>query len=137
MRLAIIGAGPGGLYAALRAAKQNIPVDLFEKRKVGEGVICGECIFDSLGIMRQPDNGMLRPVDELVLQGRSQYPYPLGLRRKLWMMDRRAWQQNLAARAESIGVRIREKVKITPGRLTQMQKEYDWILDASGAPSVT
>lgn len=137
MRLAIIGAGPGGLYAALRAAKQNIPVDLFEKRKVGEGIICGECIFDSLGIMRKPDQGLLHPVDELVLQGRGQYPYPLSLRRKLWMVDRRTWQQNLAARAQRLGVRIYEKVKITRERLQQMQKEYDWILDASGAPPVT
>lgn len=36
MKIAIIGAGPGGLYAALAAAKQNIQVDLFEKEKSGK-----------------------------------------------------------------------------------------------------
>ena len=32
---------------------------------------------------------------------------------------------------------IHENAKITRTRLRQMQKEYDWILDASGAPSMT
>lgn len=137
MKLAIIGAGPGGLYAALRAVKQNHQVDLFEKRKVGEGIVCGECIFDSLGIMRKPGRGLLHSVDEIVLQGRGQYPFPLGRRRKLWMLDRRIWQQDLAGLAKSLGARIYENAGITRERLRQMQQEYDWILDASGAPSVT
>ena len=137
MKLAIIGAGPGGLYAALRAVKLNIRVDLFEKRKVGDGIVCGECIFDSLGIMRKPDRGLLHPVDELVLQGRRQYAFPLSRHRKLWMLDRRIWQQDLADVAKSLGVHIHEGVRITRERLRQMQKEYDWILDASGAPSLS
>jgi len=33
MKLAIIGAGPGGLYAALAAAGKDIQADLFEKGK--------------------------------------------------------------------------------------------------------
>jgi flavin-dependent dehydrogenase len=43
MKLAIIGAGPGGLYAALAAAGQGLQVDLWEKGRVGEGIVCGEC----------------------------------------------------------------------------------------------
>jgi len=53
------------------------------------------------------------------------------------MLDRRLWQQELASLAKSLGVVISENTKITPERLRQMQKEYDWILDASGAPSTT
>jgi len=137
MKIAIIGAGPGGLYAALAAARESIHVDLFEKRKVGEGIVCGECIFDSLGIMTRPGRGLLHPVDEIVLQGRAQYTSPLSRHRKLWMLDRRIWQQDLANLAGSRGVVIHENAKITQARLRQMQNEYDWIVDAGGAPSVT
>ncbi|MEN6488978.1 MAG: NAD(P)-binding protein, partial [Smithella sp.] len=137
MKIAIIGAGPGGLYAALAAIKQNIQVDLFEKGKVGEGIVCGECIFDSLGIMAQPGKGLLHPVNEIVFKGRENYTFPVSRYRKLWLLDRRSWQQELASLAQSLGVVIFENTKITPARLLQMQKEYDWILDAGGAPSTT
>ncbi|MHB8138026.1 MAG: NAD(P)/FAD-dependent oxidoreductase [Smithellaceae bacterium] len=137
MKIAIIGAGPGGLYAALAAAKQNIQVDLFEKRKVGEGIVCGECIFDSLGIMARPGKGLLHAVDEVVLTGHGYYTFPLGRHRKLWMLDRRTWQQDLAKLAVSRGVVLHENEKITAEHLRRMKKEYDWIIDASGAPSVT
>jgi len=137
MKIAIIGAGPGGLYAALAAAGQNFQVDLYEKRKVGEGIVCGECIFDSLGIMKKPGRGLARSVDEIVLKAYGDYTFPLSRHRKLWMLDRRIWQQDLAGLAESRGVRVRENAKISPARLRQMQKEYDWVIDASGAPSVT
>lgn len=136
MKIAIIGAGPGGLYAALAAAKQSIQVDLFEKRKVGEGIVCGECIFDSLGIMARPGRGLLHPVDEVVLTGHGHYTFPLGRHRKLWMLDRRTWQQDLAKLAVSRGVVLHENKKITAEHLRRMQKEYDWIIDASGAPSL-
>ncbi len=137
MKIAIIGAGPGGLYGALAAAGQNIEVDLFEKRKVGEGIVCGECIFDSLKIMPRPGRGLLRPVEEVVLQGRKPYTFALSRHRPLWMLDRKTWQQDLALRATAQGVRVHENTRITTERLARMQKEFDWILDASGAPSVS
>src|SRR5512133_4070603 len=113
MKIAIIGAGPGGLYAALAAAGRNIRVDLFEKRKVGEGIVCGECIFDSLRIMPRPGRGLLRPVDELVLQGRHSYTFPLSRHRPLWMLDRKTWQQDLARQARDRGVVIHENAGVT------------------------
>ena len=137
MKTAIIGAGPAGLYAALAAAKNGIQVDLFEKKKVGDGIVCGECIFDSLNIMKKPGRGLMHPVDEVIFQGRGCYTFPLGRYRKLWMLDRRTWQQDLAACAVNRGVNLHEHAKVTPERLQQMTKEYDWIIDASGAPSVT
>lgn len=137
MKIAVIGAGPGGLYTALAAARQNIRVDVFEKRKVGEGIVCGECIFDSLKIISRPGKGLLRPVEEVVLQGHRAYTFPLSKYRPLWMLDRRTWQQDLAVKARERGVHIYEHSRVTPERLKRMQKEYDWICDASGAPSVT
>ena len=137
MKIAVIGAGPGGLFAALAAAGQNIEVDLFEKRRVGDGIVCGECIFDSLNIMPRPGRGLLRPVEELVVQGRGLYTFALSKYRPLWMLDRKTWQRDLAKQATARGVRLHENEKIGPDRLTRMKKEFDWVLDASGAPSVT
>lgn len=137
MKIAVIGAGPGGLYAALAAVNKGMKVDLFEKRKVGEGIVCGECIFDSLRIMRKPGRGLLRPVDEVIFRGRKLYPFPLSRHRPLWMLDRKTWQQDLAGQARGRGVVVSENSKVTPSVLRRMQKEYDWVIDASGAPSVT
>ncbi|HOG11537.1 MAG TPA: NAD(P)/FAD-dependent oxidoreductase [Smithellaceae bacterium] len=136
MKIAVIGAGPGGLYAALAAARKNITVDLFEKRKVGEGIVCGECIFDSLGIMTRPGRGLLHPVKGLVLKAGGEYRFPLGSHKPLWMLDRRIWQQDLSRQAKTLGVRLHEQAGVTVSDLVRMKKSYDWILDASGAPSV-
>lgn len=137
MKIAVIGAGPGGLYAALAAANKGMKVDVFEKRKVGEGIVCGECIFDSLRLLPKPGRGLLRPVHQVVLKGRAPYPFALFKHRPLWMLDRQTWQQDLARQAASRGVSIVEHSTITASRLREMQREYDWIIDASGAPSVT
>ncbi len=106
MKIAIIGAGPGGLYAALTAARQNIQVDLFEKRKIGEGII------DSLGIMAQPGKGLLHPVQESILQEQGQYVFPLGRYRNLWMLDRRD-RRSWPCLAKRQGVAISKSTKKT------------------------
>lgn len=137
MKIAVIGAGPGGLYAALAAADRGIKVDLLEKRKVGEGIVCGECIFDSLRIMTRPGPGFLRPVDEVIFQGRKPYAFPLSRHRPLWMLDRKTWQQDLARQARDRGVAVYENSKVAPADLRRLQKDYDWVIDASGAPSLT
>ncbi len=137
MKIAIIGAGPAGLYGALAAAKKGAQVDLYDKRRVGEGIVCGECIFDTLRLMPKPGAGLLRPVDEVIFEGQRPYPFALSRHRPLWMLDRKTWQQDLARTARSLGVTLFENTKITPSRLREMQKLYDGIIDASGAPSVT
>jgi len=71
------------------------------------------------------------------LKARKEYSLPMGRLRKLWMMDRKAWQRALAEDASAQGVAISENTKVSPQRLREMQKEYDWVIDASGAPSVT
>jgi digeranylgeranylglycerophospholipid reductase len=137
MRLAIIGAGPGGLYAALTAAKRGMQVDLFEKGRVGGGIVCGECIFDALGVMTKPGRGLLHAVTEIVLQGVETYRLRVRADRPLWMVDRTLWQRELAEQAAAQGVMIHEKERISAGRLLAMKGAYDWVIDASGAPSIT
>jgi digeranylgeranylglycerophospholipid reductase len=137
MKIAIIGAGPGGLYAALAAAGRGLHVELWEKGRVGDRIVCGECIFDSLGIMAEPGRGLLYPVTDIVLHACRTHELHIGRYRRLWMMDRKVWQRNLAERAVACGVAIHEGVRVTPARLQEMEGAFDGIIDASGAPSVT
>lgn len=137
MKIAIIGAGPGGLYAALEAAGHGFHADVFEKGRVGDGITCGECIFDSLGIMTKPACGLLHPVETIVLQARKTYRLSVKSYRSLWMMDRAVWQRDLAEQAAVRGVKIHEGERISTSRLMDLKKDYDWIIDAGGAPSIT
>jgi digeranylgeranylglycerophospholipid reductase len=137
MKIAVIGAGPGGLFAALAARRHNISVDVFEKRQVGAGIVCGECIFDSLKIFPRPGKGLLRPIHEIIMQGRHGYNFAIGRYRPLWMMDRKTWQRDLARQVRDAGAVVHENAAVRPGDLAQMRGSYDWIIDASGAPCVT
>ncbi|GEM_PF-264959 len=135
--LAVIGAGPGGLHAAIAAARRGMKVVLFEKGDVGDRIVCGECIFDSLGMLPPPDAGRLYEVRTILISARGAYRLPIGNYRRLWMVDRRTWQRQLAAQAAVLGVDVRCGEKITPAGVGELVSRYDWVIDASGAPSVT
>jgi len=138
MKIAVIGGGVAGLYASLVAAEKGAQVTLWEKGKIGEGIVCGECIFDTLDCLPAPAFGMLHPVETLVLwEGEEEFRVPIGRYRKLWMMDRPSWQRGLAAHAAGRGVAIRERSAVSPHDLAHIAATHDWVLDASGAPSLT
>jgi len=137
LRLAIIGGGPGGLYGAIAAARQGMEVVLFEKGEIGAHIVCGECIFDSLGLLEKPAAGLLYKVETILFEAQGVHRLAIGDYRNLWMMDRRAWQRDLATKAANLGVVIRSGEKINANKLSEIKTNYDWVLDASGAPSVT
>ncbi|MCK9393139.1 MAG: FAD-dependent oxidoreductase, partial [Syntrophales bacterium] len=107
LRLAIIGGGPGGLYGAIAAARQGMEVVLFEKGEIGDHIVCGECIFDSLGLLEKPEAGLLYKVETILLEARGVHRLAIRDYRNLWMMDRGVWQRHLATKAVNIGVVIR------------------------------
>ena len=53
------------------------------------------------------------------------------------MIDRGEWQQGIAEQARAEGARIFEKARITSDQLADLESEYDWIIDATGVPSIT
>ena len=135
--IAIIGGGPGGLSAAIKAAELGLEVHLFEKGEIGSGIKCAEGFIDTLGVLRKPVAGVLFKVGRVnFFNGRAHYvnlPENLGL----WMIDRATWQKSLAKRAASLGVDIRENCPIDKEQLSRMMGDYGYVIDASGAPSLT
>jgi digeranylgeranylglycerophospholipid reductase len=135
-RVLVIGGGPGGLYAAAEAAKRGFDVTLMEKGKIGENIRCAEGFFDVLKRLGKPCAGVRFKVEELVIKAGSTYRFdvkPLFL----WMIDRSTWQKELARRAAETGVIIKEDSPVNPKELKKLKGDYDFIIDASGAPSIT
>jgi len=135
-KLLVIGAGPAGLYAASEAARFGFEVTLCEKGKVGDNIRCAEGFFDTLKLLGKPEFGVLFKVEKLIVRAVSTYQLSAH-QLNLWMIDRASWQRKLADQLEELGVKVREDSPINPKDLAKLKKEYDFIIDASGAPSVT
>lgn len=135
-KLLVIGGGPAGLTAACEAADRGFDVVLMEKGKVGENIRCAEGFFDVLKLLQKPCAGVLFKVDTLILEARDTYKLDVGCL-NLWMLDRKTWQRELSHRAKEKGVTILEDSQVAPERLKELKAKYDYIIDASGAPSVT
>jgi len=135
-KLLVVGGGPAGLYAAYEAAKYGFDVTIYEKGKIGENIRCAEGFFDTLKLLGKPKFGVHHKVEKLIVKIVSTYKFNTR-QLNLWMIDRACWQKNLAEQAEIMGVKIRENSLVRPDDLVKLKKVYDFIIDASGAPSVT
>ncbi len=135
--IAIIGGGPGGLSAAIRAAELGLRVVLYEKGQIGSGIKCAEGFIDTLGILGRPEAGVIFKVAKAIFWADKEhyihFPDDCGI----WMIDRSTWQRSLAKRAHGLGVSTKEDYPIDKSRLLEMLDTYGYIIDASGAPSVT
>jgi digeranylgeranylglycerophospholipid reductase len=135
--IAIVGGGPGGLSAAIRAAELGLEVVLYEKGGIGQGIKCAEGFIDTLGALGRPEAGVLFRVEKTIFFAGKDYRVHLQEDCGLWMIDRSTWQQELAKKARRMGVSIVENCPIDTDRLTKMIDTHKHIIDASGAPSVT
>jgi len=135
--IAIIGGGPGGLSAAIRAAELGLKAVLYEKGKIGSGVKCAEGFIDTLGQLGRPEAGVLFKVEKFNFFAGKDHIFNLREDHGFWMIDRGIWQQSLAKRAQALGVSIKENFPIGKNQLSELLDDYSYIIDASGAPSVT
>jgi digeranylgeranylglycerophospholipid reductase len=135
--IAIIGGGPGGLSAAIRAAELGLRVVLYEKRQIGCGIKCAEGFIDTLGILGKPESGVLFKVEKVNFWANKEHLIHFGDDYGIWMIDRGIWQRSLAKRAHDLGVSVKEDYLIDKSRLQEMHDTHNYIIDASGAPSVT
>lgn len=135
-KIAIIGAGPAGLAAALEGVRRGMKVTLLEKGGVGESIRCAEGYIDPLGVLDLPARGLRFKVEALCFRAGKEYE--LDTREiRLWITNRRAWQRQMAKELVGQGVDLREGWGITRSNYTSLCRRYDWIIDASGAPAVT
>jgi digeranylgeranylglycerophospholipid reductase len=51
----------------------------------------------------------------------------------LWIIDRAEWQKGLAEEARRMGCVILERTPVSTGDLDALEKEFSWVVDASGA----
>lgn len=137
MKIAIIGGGPGGLTAALEGLKKGYEVTLFEKGFIGDDIRCGECLFDSFGLLSKPPMDVATRIDEIVFKIKGEYRRELKDFERLWMVDRKKWQQGMAKEAISLGLKMCEDSPVASKDLQALSKLFDYVIDASGAPSVT
>ena len=135
--IAVIGGGPAGLSAAIRATELGLRVVLHEKGKIGYGIKCAEGFIDTLGVMGRPEAGVLFKVEKAIFFAGREYQIHLLKDYGLWMIDRSTWQQELAKRAQLMGVLIKKNFPIEKNQLPELLDTYEYIIDASGAPSVT
>ncbi|MGB4505121.1 MAG: NAD(P)/FAD-dependent oxidoreductase [Syntrophaceticus sp.] len=135
-RVCVIGGGPAGLAAAMEGARLGMEIDVFERSEVGKYIRCAEGFYDSMHLVSKPQVGVRYKVDEVLLKVNKEYPVDCR-KVNLWMIDRSEWQKNLAEQARVAGVRIFENSRITPGDLQGLESAYDWVIDASGIPSIT
>lgn len=136
-KIAIIGGGPAGLSAAIDGAKSGIEVDLYDQFNVGDNIRCAEGFFDTLNKLGEPKYGVRFKVEEMEFKVKDKYAFPSDEKINLWMIDRREWQIGLAEEARALGVNIIENSPITKEKFKELVKEYDWVIDSSGAPSIT
>jgi digeranylgeranylglycerophospholipid reductase len=134
-RVCVIGGGPGGLTAAIEGARQGLAVDLFERDQIGEHIRCAEGFFDSFRLLGEPGAGVRFKVDQAVLKFEREFTVDCRTI-PLWMIDRREWQQDLAGQARLLGVRIFAGRVLTAAQLDGLMQDYDWVIDASGVPSL-
>lgn len=135
--IAIIGGGPAGLSAAIRAAELGLKVILYEKGKIGTGIRCAEGFIDTLGCLGKPESGVLFKVDNGIFFAGKAHFVSFSQDHGIWMIDRSIWQISLAKKAQALGVSIKEKFPIGKNQLSKLSDEYSYVIDASGAPSVT
>ncbi len=131
LSLAVIGAGPAGLYAAREAIRLGFDVKIYEKNAVGDAVHCAEGFFDMLKLLEPPSAGVCCKVSEIIFKVKDTFHIDAS-NLNIWMLDRREWQINLARELMSQGCTIYEHTPVTPALFDELVKTFDWLIDASG-----
>jgi digeranylgeranylglycerophospholipid reductase len=135
-RIGIAGGGPAGLAAAIEAARLGFRVDLYERNRIGDHIRCAEGFVDTMHRLEQPGAGVRFEVNEALVQVEREYLVRCR-RVRLWMIDRAEWQRSLADQARAAGAHLWENTRIDSRAWQDLQRDHHWVIDASGAPSLT
>ncbi|MFC7074734.1 NAD(P)/FAD-dependent oxidoreductase [Halovenus rubra] len=148
---AIIGGAVSGLAAAtnIHALPQFSDVVVFERQQYDDKrVNCGEAINDTtlVPLEKTPENGFVNDIDGFELRvydGQDHDPHeqPVGVSRLQcepgYICERNVVEKRWADKLAAEGVEFRTGASISPSKYDQILETYDYIIDASGQPSLT
>lgn len=149
--VAIIGGSVSGLAAADKFVdlKKINEVRVFERQEYDDKrVDCGEAINDAtlVPLEKNPSNGFLNNVTGFQLRvytgtDRSSDEEPLGVSNLRcdtgYICDRDTVEQQWARRLSNKGVIFETGKSVTAGEYHDIIEEYDYVVDATGQPSLT
>jgi len=152
----VVGAGPGGLYAALEALKRGLSVHVFDKKTVvGTPVKCGEYFpvrremeqllpsaSKHMNVFDVPKEAIDNTCDRLRVISPSGSEFEFDF--EAFILDRTILEQNLARQVEELGGRIElrkpvdlylrdEAVHVGPNRAEEVTAKV--VVAADGFPS--
>lgn len=131
MNIAIIGGGPAGLSAAIQLSKNVKNVTLYEAFSIGENIICAEGFFDFYGDL-DIDLPLAMKISKIIVQDDENIEINLPKSSKFFTFDRANWQKQLKQTALSQGVILKENIKVDKSLLIELQKNNDYVIDATG-----
>lgn len=149
--VAIIGGSVSGLAVAhkLNQSEKFDRITVFERQTYdSKRVDCGEAINDStlVPLEKTPENGFVNDVEGFQLrvytgQNRSPDEKPLGVSNldcdPGYICERDTVEQRWAENIESEGVTFEIGSSVSPSQYNSIIEEYDYVVDASGQPSLT
>lgn len=147
-QVAVLGGAVAGLAAAERF-RSFADVTLFERQSFDEKrVNCGEAINEAalVPLEKTPDNGFCNRVERFDLEiygstDRDPDATPLATPRIGvecgYITDRHVVEREWAERLREGGVDVRDGENISVGRHHEIVEEYDYVVDATGQPSLS
>jgi len=132
MKVAVIGAGPAGLAAAIELARNDTPVTVFERHeRPGAKIRCAEGLFDLHRYHDRQPEGTRVGVSEVLVKIHNLYSFAVD-ETPAYILDKEVWLAHLAREAESEGANLETGSRV---EISEARKEYDYVLDCSGSPS--
>ena len=132
LKVAIVGAGPAGLEAALELSKGGITPTVYEKEDGTEHPTrCGEALFDLYRFFDSDPPGSRARISDLIVTIENTHHFPAD-NMGVWIMDKRGWLKEMGKDLESRGVAMERGRTVL---LSDLRREFDYVLDCSGCPS--
>lgn len=136
MKIAIIGGGPAGLSAAIQLSKNFKHVTLYETFSIGENIICAEGFFDFYGDL-DIDLPLTMKISKIIIHDYENIEVNLPKSSKFFTFDRATWQKKLKETALSQGVILKENIKVDKSLFVELQKNNDYVIDATGVKGLS
>jgi len=136
MKVAIAGAGPAGLAAAIFLAEAGAEVVVYEAFSVGENIVCAEGFFDFHGNLKLNLPFSMK-INKIIVVDKEEFCVNLPSSSSFFTFDRKTWQKNLKDTAASKGATFVENHKLTKEDIIELSENNDYVIDATGIKAIS